>query len=82
MKESTKWKRRYSQKYLTKGGLYLISISKDESELIRNVFPEVHVRRTSQQKSQRHHYWMAEETAAMKYLADVRGTTVQKLTKY
>lgn len=52
----------------------MVAITADEKKIIRNKFPRVHIVRTMKQKSHRHHYYMAEESAPMRLLMSLRGT--------
>jgi hypothetical protein len=49
----------------------LISITKEETEKIRAKYPQVHITRTSQQKSKRHVYYLEESD---KYLEIIQDT--------
>lgn len=59
----------------------MISISKQEAEMVRKHCPENHIRRTCKQKSKRHHYHMSEDLAGVQLIAAMRGTTVDKLIR-
>lgn len=59
----------------------MISINKKEAELVRKYCPENHIRRTNQQKSARHHYYMSEDLPGLELIARLRETTVDKLVK-
>jgi len=52
----------------------LITITASEKKVIAEMLPRVHIVRTMKSKSKRHHYYMAEEPAAMRLLAKLRGT--------
>lgn len=51
----------------------MIAISADEKKTIREKYPNVHIVRTMKQRSNRHHYYMAEEPGAMRLLRRLRG---------
>lgn len=51
----------------------MIAISADEKKIIREECPQVHIVRTMKQRSKRHRYYMAEESAAMRVLRRLRG---------
>lgn len=55
-----------------KGMKVLITISKEEKELISKKFPDVHIVRTMKQKSKRHRYYCAEYPCVMQLLAKER----------
>lgn len=59
----------------------MISINKQEAEMVRKHCPENHIRRTCKQKSKRHHYHMSEDLAGVQLVAAMRGTTVDKLIR-
>lgn len=65
-----------------KGGLSVIVISKEEAEMIREKCPEVHIRRTSQQKSKRHRYYMSEEPKGIALIAKLRNVSEKSLIRY
>lgn len=50
----------------------MIAISEKEKKIIAEKMPDVHIRRTMMQKSDRHHYYMEESRGAMRLLADLR----------
>ena len=52
----------------------MISISKEEKDVISKRFPNVHIVRTMRQKSKRHHYFCEESRGVMNYLRKVRDT--------
>ena len=45
----------------------MIAITASEKEAIRERFPRVHIVRTMKQDSKRHHYYMVEDGAPMKF---------------
>lgn len=51
----------------------MIAITLSEKEAIRKRFPDLHIARTMKQDSSRHHYYMVEERAPMRYLRELRG---------
>lgn len=51
----------------------MIAITLDEKNAIRERYPNVHIVRTMKQRSNRHHYYMAEEPAPMRLLRRLRG---------
>ena len=57
---------------LLKGLIPIVLITKDEANAIRAKYPNVHIRRTSQQRSDRHRYYMSEVPSAMRYLKRIR----------
>lgn len=59
----------------------MISINKQEAEMVRKHCPENHIRRTCKQKSKRHHYHMSEDLAGVQLVATMRGTTVDQLIR-
>lgn len=59
----------------------MISINKQEAEMVRKHCPENHIRRTCKQKSKRHHYHMSEDLAGVQLVAMMRGTTVDQLIR-
>ena len=59
----------------------VIQINKEEAEYVRKYCPENHIRRTNQQKSARHRYYMSEDLPGMELIAELRKTTVDKLVK-
>lgn len=59
----------------------VIQINKEEAEQVRKYCPENHIRRTNQQKSARHRYYMSEDLPGMELIAELRKTTVDKLVK-
>lgn len=59
----------------------MISINKQEAEMVRKYCPENHIRRTCKQKSKRHHYHMSEDLAGVQLVAVMRGTTVDELIR-
>lgn len=48
-------------------------ISASEKEAISKKFPHVHIVRTMKNRSDRHHYYMVEDSAAMRLLRTMRG---------
>lgn len=51
----------------------MVEISLKEKESIIEQFPLVHIVRTMKQDSNRHHYYMVEETGPMRLLHSIRG---------
>ena len=51
----------------------MIAITKEENELIREKYPDVHIVRTMKHDSKRGHYYMVEATGPMRYLYRLRG---------
>lgn len=51
----------------------MIAITKEEKDIIRERFPEVHIVRTMKQKSKRHHYYCEEIRPVMNYLNKMRN---------
>ena len=51
----------------------MIAISKDEKDIIREKFPNVHIVRTMKQKSKRHHYYCEETHPVMNLLNKMRN---------
>lgn len=56
-----------------KGTIFVVLISLDEKNYIAERLPDVHIRRTVQQKSKRHRYYMEESRSAMKMLWRLRN---------
>ena len=54
----------------------MVAITKTEKEAIAKRFPNVHIVRTMKQKSKRHHYYCEESRAVMRYLEQLRNTSV------
>jgi len=48
----------------------LISITKPESERVREVYPRAEIVRTCIQKSKRHHYYLPEEEKYLRLIID------------
>ena len=53
----------------------MINITQEEKKIIAEKYPETHIRRTVQQKSKRHRYYMEESRNAMRLLRLLRGMT-------
>lgn len=51
----------------------MIAITLAEKNAIREKYPNVHIVRTMKQDSKRHHYYMVEDGAPMRYLNSLRG---------
>ena len=49
----------------------MITITKDEKDIICERFPYVHIVRTMKQKSKRHRYYCEESSEVLKYLKNV-----------
>lgn len=60
----------YTQKIYCKGLNILISITKAESERVREVFPRAEIVRTCIQKSKRHHYYLPEAEKYLRLIVD------------
>lgn len=56
----------------------MIAITISEKEAIRQRFPTVKIVRTMKQDSKRHHYYMEEQYAPMRYLMTLRGLDKKK----
>lgn len=56
----------------------MILISSDEKKIITERFPEIHIVRTMKKDSSRHHYYMAEEPAPVKFLMVLRERSIRK----
>lgn len=54
----------------------MISISKDEKEIIQDYYPRVHITRTMKQKSKRHRYYCEEDRRVMALLKRLRSENV------
>lgn len=50
--------------------VYLIKITKSESEIIRSVFPHAEIARTCIQKSKRHRYYLPEAEKYLRLIVD------------
>ena len=59
----------------------VIQINKEEAEQVRKYCPENHIRRTNQQKSARHRYYMSEDLPGMELIAELRKTTTSWLSE-
>lgn len=57
-------------KFIKRNELYLIKISKSESEIVRRTFPYAEIARTCIQKSKRHHYYLPEVEKYLRLIAD------------
>lgn len=53
----------------------MVAITKEESQVIRQRFPNAHIVRTMKQKSKRHHYYCEETKRVMNTLAELRSDT-------
>lgn len=51
----------------------MITISRQEKDVISLRMPNVHIRRTVKQKSKRHKYYMEENKGAMRLLKELRS---------
>jgi hypothetical protein len=51
----------------------IIRVNKTEVDAIREKFPNVHVRRTCQQKSKRHTYYVEETRGVIGLIRSMRG---------
>lgn len=51
----------------------IIRINKDEAIRIREDYPQAHIRRTCQQKSKRHTYYVEEARGVINLLKTMRG---------
>lgn len=51
----------------------MVIITKEEKNLIRERFPNVHIVRTMKNRSKRHRYYMEEKQEPMKMLRALRG---------
>lgn len=51
----------------------MIAITLSEKNAIREKYPNVHIVRTMKNDSKRHHYYMVEDKAPMRYLNSLRG---------
>jgi len=56
----------------------VIAITISEKEAICKKFPNVKIVRTMKQDSKRHHYYMEEQFAPMRYLMTLRGLDKKK----
>lgn len=54
----------------------MISITKDEKDIIQDYFPRVHITRTMKQKSKRHRYYCEEDRRVMALLKRLRSENV------
>lgn len=50
----------------------MISITAEEKKEVQKSFPDVHIVRTMKQDSKRHHYYMTEDRAPMRFLLQMR----------
>lgn len=50
----------------------MVSITQEEKKVIAERFPQTHIRRTVQQKTKRHRYYMEESKNAMRLLKELR----------
>lgn len=51
----------------------MITITRQERDIIAERMPNVHIRRTVKQKSKRHKYYMEENKKAMRLLKELRA---------
>lgn len=51
----------------------MITITAEEKKAILERFPKVHIARTMKHDSKRHHYYMEEQSGAMRLLRNLRG---------
>jgi len=61
-----------------KDDLSVIAITAAEKQSICKKYPNAHIVRTMKQDSKRHHYYMVEAGAPMRYLNELRGITSAK----
>lgn len=59
----------------------MVAITLNEKSEIRKKFPDVHIVRTMKQDSKRHHYYMVEESAPMRYLKALRRNPQDAVTR-
>ena len=59
----------------------MITITKQEKDIIQAKYPKVPISRTVKKKSNRHHYYMAEEYAAVNLLNSLRGSICDETKK-
>lgn len=52
----------------------MISVTKEEKEIISRTYPKAHIVRTAKQRSKRHHYYCEENRAVMALLKSLRET--------
>lgn len=52
----------------------MIVIDKSEKEIIRKMFPKVHIVRTMKQDSKRHHYYCEETKDVLRCLSKIRNS--------
>ena len=50
----------------------MIAITKEEKDMIRELYPNTHIVRTMKQKSKRHHYYCVEDRNVMRLLKKMR----------
>lgn len=60
-------------KFITKGRLPVVMVTKQEKEQLLKLFPGVHIVRTMKQKSKRHRYYCAEECGVVEALQKMRN---------
>lgn len=60
----------------------MVAITKQEAQVIRELCPEAHIRRTMAQKSKRHHYFVSEDWSALVALGRMRGVHPSTLVRY
>lgn len=56
----------------------MISITAEEKKEVQKSFPDVHIVRTMKQDSKRHHYYMTEDRAPMRFLLQMREDALAK----
>lgn len=56
----------------------MIAITAAEKQTICRKYPNAHIVRTMKQDSKRHHYYMVEGGAPMRYLNELRGVVSPK----
>lgn len=56
----------------------MIAITATEKQVICKKYPNARIVRTMKQDSKRHHYYMEESGAPMRYLNTIRGTNNTK----
>ena len=54
----------------------MVIITKEEKDLIREKYPNVHIVRTMKHRSKRHRYYMEEKLEPMKMLRAMRGHAI------
>jgi len=56
----------------------VIAITASEKKTILERYPHIHIVRTMKQDSKRHHYYMEEQSGAMKLLRTLRNHAIRK----